>query len=359
LDKVIIIGGGFSAFVAKTICGENSSIITPQDKNFFSHTFFKRRSNIECNKLAAKKIKSYGTLLFKKDASLKLHDRPSLGGNSNVWGGIINIEKIPQWFIKKMVAQGVLIGHLNYSQAGSIANNPHIKQLANSKKMIFDAQTFLSPDEDGYLDIFFIKGRKIGLQILYKGQKGLLHKKIVYTKRLALCTGVVQTIDLLYKSNFIKDGDIISLSEFRHQLKYHITFDPHQFEAKETSSIIRYDFLGATSHFLGLQKIFFLSHLFRWVPFYVDQYFMREKSLVRLKIEDGYVKNMSEGKIKLHGFGDSIHYCNMKINGKKIDNFLKNINVNIYGVGMAFLDQASPGPISNDIVLNGIKKIHS
>jgi len=354
---MIIIGGGFSAFVAKTICEKNTWIITPQHKNFFKHTSFKRRSSLELNKLVAKKSKSYGTLQFKKDSHLKLHDRATLGGNSNVWGGLINIKKIPKWFIKKMFAQRILVGGLTYSETGSIANNSHIKQLITTKKSIVDVQAILKPDEEGYLEDFFIKGNKIGLRILYRSRKGLFNKKIIYTNRLLLCTGVVQTIDLLYRSNLIKDGDIISLSEFSHQLKYRITLNPYQFETNERSSIIRYDLLSAASHFLGLQKRLYLSHLFRWMPLYVDKYFMRKKNIIHLKIENGYLKKKIGSNIEHTVFGESIHYCNMQINGKKIDNFLKEVSPLISGLGMAFLDQLHPGPISNDIIIDSIEKL--
>ena len=56
-------------------------------------------------------------------------------------------------------------------------------------------------------------------------------------------------------------------------------------------------------------------------------------------------------------FGHSIHYCNLRINKTPMDKFLKDINPNILGLGMAFVNQKSPGPISNDIIIDIIKKI--
>jgi hypothetical protein len=57
------------------------------------------------------------------------------------------------------------------------------------------------------------------------------------------------------------------------------------------------------------------------------------------------------------GFGRSIHYCDLKINGLNINEYLKDINSNIKGIGMAFIKQKNPGPISNDIIIDAIWKI--
>ena len=51
-------------------------------------------------------------------------------------------------------------------------------------------------------------------------------------------------------------------------------------------------------------------------------------------------------------FGDSIHYCDLKINGKNIDNYVKEISNNIIGISVPFVNQKKPGPISNDIINN-------
>ena len=56
-------------------------------------------------------------------------------------------------------------------------------------------------------------------------------------------------------------------------------------------------------------------------------------------------------------FGNSIHCCDLRINKININKFLFKINKNIYGVGMAFINQQKPGPISNDIILDIIKKL--
>ena len=47
----------------------------------------------------------------------------------------------------------------------------------------------------------------------------------------------------------------------------------------------------------------------------------------------------------------------MRINKLNINNFLKKFDKNLIGVGMPFVNQKIPGPISNEILLDMIKKI--
>ena len=47
----------------------------------------------------------------------------------------------------------------------------------------------------------------------------------------------------------------------------------------------------------------------------------------------------------------------MRINGVEINKYLSRIHPNIIGIGMSFVKQKEPGPISNDIILDINKKI--
>ena len=56
-------------------------------------------------------------------------------------------------------------------------------------------------------------------------------------------------------------------------------------------------------------------------------------------------------------FGNSIHYCNMHVNGEKINDYISKLSPNIIGLGAPFVDQIEPGPISNDIMNDAILKL--
>jgi hypothetical protein len=46
----------------------------------------------------------------------------------------------------------------------------------------------------------------------------------------------------------------------------------------------------------------------------------------------------------------------MFINGINLNTYLKEISPNILGLGMAFVRQECPGPISNDIIKDALRK---
>ena len=90
----------------------------------------------------------------------------------------------------------------------------------------------------------------------------------------------------------------------------------------------------------------------------VGSFFLKEfnqkECLLRAEKELEFIeKNNSK---LCDNFGQSIHYCNLRINKIPINQIMKKIHPNIYGIGMSFIDQDVPGPISNDIILDSYKK---
>ena len=356
MDKTVIIGGGFSAFIAKILCKNETIIVTPKEfkpnETKFTSGFI-RRKGLECNKAASPKTFSYGTIKYKLSKKIMLHDRLILGGNSGIWGGLVDTTRIPNWYLKKLTRQNLILQKLSFANTNSISNKGKIKQLLNANHQIFNAHEIISPYYDGILEKIFFYQKKIKLQIIYKNKKQKIQKKVISTDRVILCIGVVQTIDLLYRSNLIKDNDRITLTEFEHKLSYRITQKPLKFLCDIKATIIRYNLFGAIAHFLGHQKNFSLNNLLQLIPIFIDQYFITKKNTLHMIVShktatNNYLENQ---------FGNSIHYNNMKINEENINNFLKKINKNICGLGMAFVTQKIPGPISNDIILDSIKKL--
>jgi hypothetical protein len=90
---------------------------------------------------------------------------------------------------------------------------------------------------------------------------------------------------------------------------------------------------------------------------YIDQYFGHHEHTLKLFIEDGKLIEIPNQSKTSYSFGGSIHYCNMHINGQDINDFLVNISSNLTGIGMAFVKQSIPGPISNDILIDAVNKL--
>ena len=100
---IFIIGGGFSAAIANLYLDKVSKIISFNNNILFNKKEFIRRKSIECNKLFVKKSHSFGTLNFSLRNTI-LHDRMMLSGNSDIWGGkvdLTNINRKDRNFFKK------------------------------------------------------------------------------------------------------------------------------------------------------------------------------------------------------------------------------------------------------------------
>ena len=101
MSKILIIGAGFTGAITKLLIGRRSKIIGSLNYQFLRDDKYLRRKSVECNKFFAVGAKSYGSLKFKLNNGI-MHDRLIVGGNSNVWGGNINIKKIPQNLLRKL-----------------------------------------------------------------------------------------------------------------------------------------------------------------------------------------------------------------------------------------------------------------
>jgi hypothetical protein len=63
------------------------------------------------------------------------------------------------------------------------------------------------------------------------------------------------------------------------------------------------------------------------------------------------------GAVVSREFGKSIHYCNLNINGTNVNHIFKAFSPNVLGLGMAFVKQREPGPISDSILLDAFGKL--
>lgn len=347
MDEVTIVGGGFSATIASLFLDNTFNVITPKRSSKLKFSRLSRQSSLETNKLFSKHAQSFSMLHFNLNHG-RLNDRVTLGGNSNIWGGFINATKLPKVFFNKLNTLGVVTRPLSFFVTGSQSNLSSMAQIQNRVGSIFNASNFLLNYTDGYLYSFDVEDNKIRLNVINAGKINVL-----YTKKLIIAVGTIQLLDLLYRSNYLKDNSLIQLSEFGHKLKLHLNLSPQKFSHNAT--VIRFTFIRAIFHYLGIQRAYGICKWLRWIPLYVDQIFTRQKIKISLTVRNGVISEHAfNEKIK---YGGSIHYCNMQINGRSISDFLSEISPQITGLGMPFVNQAEPGPISNDIVLDTLNKV--
>lgn len=347
--KNLIIGAGFSAIFTKLLMGKNVKIIGCLSEKKISKQFLIRRKSLECNKIFSKKTYSYGTLKFRLSRGSKFHDRLSLGGNSNVWGGKINIKKLSKKFISLLGIHHIFLQKLSYKKTGTISNNPHLAQLQTKDKKIFKTEYLPIKIENNYaLRISKVKGKLI-TETLNSENK----KKNIEAKKIILCVGTIQLLDILFRTGLIKDNDVIEFSEFKHEFKWRF----FKTKFKKNTTTVRYHFSRALGHYFGIQYYSKILKLLKFIPICIDQIFYLKKNNFKLILKDGVISEIKKKNSHKENFGDSIHYCNMRINKLNINNFLKKFDKNLIGVGMPFVNQKIPGPISNEILLDMIKKI--
>ena len=349
MTKNVIIGAGFSAAITRLLIGNNSKIIGSNGKLNLQNTNLIRRKSIEVNKLFSSKAYSYGALNYDLKNGF-LHDRLIFGGNANIWGGNINIKNIPKKLIYFLEKKNICFKKLTFKKTGTNSNDNYISQLQNKKGQILAAKDLNFLVEDGYMINFFSKKNKLYISIKKANNNKL---KIIQVKNIILCVGSIQILDILYQSGYLKNNDIIEFSEFKHEFKF--KFLNSKFNKKAVT--VRYLFSRALGHLFGIQSFSKFLKILNFVPIFIDQNFYYKKINYKLKIFNGNIIEQKTNSNSYLKFGNSIHYCNLRINKININKFLFKINKNIYGVGMAFINQQKPGPISNDIILDIIKKL--
>lgn len=342
----IIIGAGFSAGIVKGLLNKKIKIIGCLDHSFLSK-FYLRRKLLECNKLFALKSYSYGTIKF-NIKKIKLHDRLIVNGNSDVWGGHINLKSISDNILKLFNKYKISAETLCYNKTGTISNSNDIHQLQSKNGKIVKAKQFFSKVYNGYLDRFIVENNEI---FIFIKKNNSFYK--IKVKNLFLCIGTVQLIDLLYRSKYIFDNDTIKLSEFYCKYKYSFS----RFIKKTKNTIIKYRFSRAIGHFLGTSSFTKFLKIFNFMPVYIEQIFYKKKINITMKINNGIIKNKYSKKKIDFIFGNSIHYSNMSINDININKFLSKISNRIIGIGMSFVNQKIPGPIINEIINDTEQKI--
>jgi hypothetical protein len=247
--------------------------------------------------------------------------------------------KIHQIFLQK----------LSFRETGTISNNSNLAQLQTKDKKIFKVEYLPIKIENDYVLRVFQSKKKLFVESLNSKSK----KKNLKAKKIILCVGVIQLLDILFRTGLIKENDIIEFSEFKSEFKWRF----FNTKFKKNTTTVRFHFSRALGHYFGIQYYSKFLKLFKFLPFCIDQIFYRKKNDFKLILKDGVLSEIKKKNSKNENFGKSIHYCNMRINKLNINKFLKKIDKNLIGVGMPFVNQKVPGPISNEIILDMLKKI--
>ena len=343
MEKFVIIGSGFSALIANIFLEKYNPVTISLDNKIYLKEKYKERNNLNVNKFFSSVTKSFGNFNYRLNNKTRIHDRLSIGGHSNIWGGFINIDELQKNTLTEL-EKNFKLKKINNINNGYKSNKDGIAQMIDNYNNIIDSKLLIKKIQKGFLHSIMIDSHSIKLKIYFKNKKDY---EIVLTNKLILAISFSQLIDLLYRSKIIINNSKINLSEFDH--KFRITTSSDIILNNHMKDVvIKYDLIRAIKHFMGYQKS--ISNLNLNIPLYIDQIFYNKQKHLELKLD--YDNKLISEVSNLSKFGDSIHYCNLKINNENINKIFNSLSKNINGISMPFIDQKKPGPISNDIINN-------
>ena len=341
MENIVIIGSGFSALTTFLKFKKyNPVIITATQKSYTKLKMIKRKA-LNINKVFSSKSMSRGDFSFNLKNNTKLHDRISLGGNSNIWGGFININSLNKNSMDQFKNIGINFHKLVQNQNGYLSNNNDIRQLRDSNNKIVDTSNFIKNFISGFVETIEFKNNLIKINYFTNNRK----LESLITSKLFLGISFPQLIDLLYRSKLLTKNLNLLLNEFEHKF---VINTGNSIKIKSDSDlIIKYDLIRAFKHYFGFQTS--LDKFSLKAPVYVDQIYSKNKIFLKLTLN---LKNKIINQHTLEKFGQSIHYCNLQIGEKNINDYLGQFTSNLFGVSAPFVNQKKPGPISNDIIEN-------
>ena len=338
MHKNCFVGAGLSAYFAQLLYWRDGDVCLYPSTNL--SPFAVRRPQLEMNKLLSTRSKSFGSNEYQL-AYTALHDRTTIGGNSEIWGGFFDTAQVNRF--EKLTAAGIQLIPLSYGTTGSVSNIGTLVQLQEPNGEIFNASNHIRPGTNNYLNSLDCQSGQITLKCVSTEKPGV--SEITVTGKVFVCTGVVQTIDMLMRSKLIKPGDELTLDEF----DYELVIGCAKLRLNERdASVISYTPGRAAAHLLGFQKSTIVSSL---NPFVIHQVFYARTKTLRMVAGDHVLIGapVVAADRQPATFGKSIHYCNLKINGERLVDMAARLSPNLHFVSMASVFQAKPGPISSDI----------
>ena len=122
MREIVIIGSGFSALISYYFYKKFDVQVISANNSNFNYNHYKHRKNLDINKFYSSKSKSMGNLSYYINKSFKIHDRLSFGGNTNIWGGFINIKDIPHKVYNLLAKDNIKFEKLDLNKNGYKSN---------------------------------------------------------------------------------------------------------------------------------------------------------------------------------------------------------------------------------------------
>ena len=249
----LIIGSGFSSHITQQLLLKKnlkSFIISPKKIKKIPNEY-KYNKLFTLNKIFGDRSISITKNIYRITKNIHIHDRIVYGGNSSIWGGVINLDQLSSNEILFLKEIGINFEKLAFNTTYSRSNKLNVYQMRNNKNDIYNSKDYLKIDINGFVTQIYIMKDYISVQ--YFDLDFNLYKKI-NAKKIYIAVSVIQLIELLKNSDLIhKNNTPICLYEHKHNFK--LDFNKN-FEKKGTDDfVIKYSSVGVLKHFFGYQKI--------------------------------------------------------------------------------------------------------
>ena len=304
LIEYAIIGSGISAFIASQK-NNNSIILTKTKKNPLD-----------------------------VERCINFYEYNNVGGNSNIWGGYINLVRLNYLFKKNKDFMNFFKMNI-FMDTAKISNRfffRYVGYLKNKKD-----NKILRINKNFFKKIINFKLIKIKIK---KNKHIILFNKSkrIEAKTVNLCVGNLGLIRILYNSDLIKEDDIISYEDGDVRYFPNIMLNTNKYYYIPMS--IKQIF----------EKLFYKSFFYKANENdnnLLVQAMRKKKNFFKFRVKD--LLNMKES---YHRGLTSNHIANLRINGTKINMHVKKISPNIKVNCSGVINSYIAGSISQDIIYN-------
>ena len=279
-----------------------------------------------------KKIKVFSNPSEKVFKSGNFYEYDKIGGNSNIWGGYINLKRHKKFLKNKKYRNFVQKKFFNIKKI--FKNNP-----------IFENTYCLTSKNNNLFRIkkSFFKNNLIEKKICKINiQKNkiiltLQDRKTVQTNKLILCVGNLNLLKLLHESNLIRSKDVISFDDSSCNYVLNIFKNPK----------INYYIPMPVKQILE-KLIFQKSKNYQITG---ETVFLQKFSKIKKKYNLSCESILKNKKYKLRYFLSN-HLVNLKVNNIPIRKFIKRKTnkIDIYCSGT--VKKYLPGPVVQDLIFD-------
>lgn len=268
---------------------------------------------------------------------LNFYEYNNPGGNTNIWGAYINLERFKKFLILNKRFRNFYEQN-NIFTTSRISKNSHFKKIGyiQNKK----TKKILRLDKSFFKNSINFDLKKITINKNYVDL--ISNKKTFRVKKVNFCIGNIGLIKVLKQSNLIFSHDIITYedSSIKYVLNFNLNNKKFYYIPMSIKQII--EKLIYKSNFYNINEN--KNNL-------IVQGVSKEKKIFKFSIE-----KLLNAKKSFHRGLTTNHISNLRINNVPIEKFLRKKSKRVIINNSGTISKYIPGSISQDLIFNTFLK---